>query len=80
MLSASVLRARDELTGSWLLSSGGAGRVWEVEAVGRCSGRVEEGRSGKQSTRDDADALSLVRLLSAPVLRVRDKPPSSSLL
>ena len=28
-------------------------------------GRVEQGRSGQQGTRDDADALSLVRLLSA---------------
>ena len=44
------------------------------------SGRVEEGRSGQQSTSDNADALSLVLLLSATVLRVRDEPPGSSLL
>ena len=43
------------------------------------SGRVEEGRSGQQSTRDDADALSLVRLLSASVLRVPDELPGLSL-
>ena len=48
--------------------------------VGRWRGRVEEGSSGQQDTRDDADASSLVLLLSAAVLSVRDKPPGSSLL
>ena len=43
-------------------------------------GRVEQGRSGQQGTRVDADAPSLVLLLSASVLRVCDEPPSSSLL
>ena len=60
LLSASVLRGGDEPPGSSLLSFEGAGRVREVEAVRHCSGRVEEGRSGQQSTSDDADALSLV--------------------
>ena len=41
---------------------------------------VEEGSSRQQDTRDDADASSLVLLLSAAVLSVRDKPPGLSLL
>lgn len=44
--------------------------------------RVEEDRSGQhwQGTRDDADAPSLVLVLSASVLRVRNKYAGSSLL
>ena len=41
---------------------------------------MEEGSSRQQDTRDDADAPSLVLLLSAAVLCVRNKPLSSSLL
>ena len=43
-------------------------------------GRVEQGRSGQQGTRVDADAPSLVLLLSASILRVGDEPPGWSLL
>ena len=45
--------------------------------VGRRGGRVEEGRGGQQSIRDDTDAAFLVRLLLAPVLHVSDKCASS---
>ena len=76
-LSASVLRARDEPLGWSLLSFEGAGKDGEVDVVGRRGGRVEEGRVGQQSTRDDADAPFLVRLLLAPVLRARDECASS---
>ena len=41
---------------------------------------MEESRSGQQSTKDNAHALSLVHLLSVSALRVRDEPPGSSLL
>ena len=40
---------------------------------------MKEGRSGQQSTRDHMDALSLVLLLSASVLRVPDELPGLSL-
>ena len=43
-------------------------------------GRVKEGRGRQQGTRDDADASSLVHLLSTSVLCVRNEPPGSSLL
>ena len=45
----------------------------EDHRLERRGGRVEEGRSGQQSTRDDTDALSLVLLLSASVLCVPDE-------
>ena len=61
------------------MSSEGAGRDQQEDGVGRGSGRVDEGRSGQQSTIDDADALSLVLLLSASVLRVPDELPGLSL-
>ena len=51
----------------------------DANEVRRGGGRVEEGSSGQQDTRDDADAPSLVLLLSAAVLCVRDKPPGSLL-
>ena len=76
LLSASVLRGRDEPPGSSLLCSEGAGSV----DVGGRSGREEEGRSEQQGPRDSADAPSLVLLLLASVLRGRDEPPGSSLL
>ena len=77
LLSALVLRVRDEPPGSSLSTFEGAG--W-VDAVGGRSGRQEEGRNGQQSTSDGADTPSLVPLLSASVLRGRDEPPGSSLL
>ena len=80
LLSASVLRGRDEPPGSSLLCSEGAGSVDVVDVVGGRSGREEEGRSEQQSTSDDADAPSLVPLLSASVLRGGDEPPGWSLL
>ena len=80
LLSASILRVRNEPLGSLLLRFKGVGRDREEDGVGRGSGRVEEGRSGQQGRRVDADAPSLVLLLSASVLRVCDEPPSSSLL
>ena len=47
-------------------------------------GRVEEGRSGQERAADaretTRDALSLVPLLSASILHVRNKPQGSSLL
>ena len=52
------------------------------EGRGGRGGRTLEWTSGggQQDTRDDADASSLVLLLSAAVLSVRDKPPGSLLL
>ena len=52
--------------------SEGVGRDREEDGAGR--------GGGQQGTSDYADALSLVRLLSAAVLRVCDEPPSSSVL
>ena len=55
--------------------------MWSVvNVVGGRGEREEEGRSGQQSTSDDADTPSLVLLLSAAVLCVRDKPLGSPLL
>ena len=71
---------RNEPRGSSLLSSEGAGTNGEEDVVASNGGRVEDGRSRQQIRRDDADALSLVLLLSASVLRVRDEPLGSSLL
>lgn len=80
LLSASVLCLCDEPPGSSLLRFGHAERDWEEDGVRRGSGREEEGRNGQQSTSDDADVLSLVHLLFASALRVRNEPPGSSLL
>ena len=55
------------------------GTTWRTESDG-AAGDVEEGRSGQQSTRDDTDMLSLVRLLSNPILCPRKEPPGSELL
>ena len=77
LLSALVLRARDEPPGSSLLTCKGAEGPGTVEVVGRRSRR--RGRR-QQRTSDSADAASLVHLLFALVLRGRDKPPGSSLL
>ena len=76
--SASVLRGHIKPIGWLLLSSEGAGKDREVDVVGRRGGRVEEGRGGQQSMRDDTDAPFLVCLLLAPVLHVRNKCASSS--
>ena len=51
----------------------------EDHGLERRGGRVEEGRSGQQSMRDDTDALSLVLLLSTSVLCVPDELPGLSL-
>ena len=79
LLSASVLRGRDEPPCSSLLCSEVAGRDEVVVVAGRGSEREGEGRNGQQSTSDDADAPSLVHLLSASVLRVCDELSGSSL-
>ena len=78
LLSASILRVPDELPGLSLWSS--KGERSDVETVGRWRGRVEEGSSGQQITRDDVDVSPLMPLLSASVLRVHDKLFSSLLL
>ena len=67
---------RDEPLGSSPLRFEGAARDGEENGA---VGEVEEGRNGQQGTRDDADAPSLVPLLTASVLRRRDEPPGSSL-
>ena len=76
LLSALVLCVRDEPPGSSPLRFEGAARDGEENGA---AGEVEEGRNGQQGTRDDADAPSLVPLLTASVLHVRDEPPGSSL-
>ena len=70
LLSFAILRVCNEPLDSLLLSSEGAGMVEMVEVVG----------SGQQDTRDNADAPSLILLLSVAVLCVRDKPLGLSLL
>ena len=77
LLSALVLRVHDEPPGSSPLRFEGAARDGEENGA---AGEVEEGRNGQQGTRDDAGAPSLMPLLTASILRVRDKPPGSSLL
>ena len=80
LLSALVLRGRDEPPGSSLLTCEGAGTVEVVGRRSRQCGSRQKGRSGQQSTSDVASALSFVPLLAASVLRGRDEPPCSSLL
>ena len=77
LLCAAILCVRDKPPCSLLLIPEGAGRDEEEDAA---AGEVEEGSRGQQITRDDVDASPLMPLLSASVLRVRDKPFSSSLL
>ena len=62
---------RDKPPGSSLFSPEGAGTHSEEDG-----GRGEEGRQG---TSDYADAPSLVPLLFASLLRMRDEPPGSLL-
>ena len=80
LLSASVLHVRDELLSSSLWRSDGAEMDGEVDETG-CGGRVEKGESRRAGAGSMHElALSLELVLSAPILRVRDKPPGSSLL
>ena len=80
LLLASVLHGRDEPPGSSLLTIVRAERDWEEDGVGGRGGRKEEGRGWQQSTKDNADASSLVHLVPNSALHSRKEPAGLLLL